>query len=195
MREGFKWYGEFYLLDTLRKVIRPCLSVLERLVRHIITAICLRESCLRCFYGRKNTIRELSGRPPLYFRGQALLMGKDLYNALQCNKWRICKKKPTLRTSFQDILFAWFFNFVWICWLGRTKPLALLCYPGTTEQTKLRWKQNTPQWLEGYLQEHHIAKLTECFLFCSKFSSFIFILYFCTEPPSKGRFLVWKLLG
>ena len=52
-------------------------------------------------------------------------------NALQCNKWRICKKKPTLRTSFQDILFAWFFNFVWICWLGRTKPLALLCYPGS----------------------------------------------------------------
>ena len=47
MREGLKWYGEFCLLDTLRKVIRPCLSVLERLVRHIGIAKCPVSCCNR----------------------------------------------------------------------------------------------------------------------------------------------------
>ena len=35
--------------------------MLERLVKHIITAICLREPCLRCFYGREEHNKGIIG--------------------------------------------------------------------------------------------------------------------------------------
>ena len=128
-----------------------CLFVLERLVKHIITAICLREPCLRCFYGREEHNKGIIGETTVivlrtntfFSRWNSNFRKNWFFILIAAGKY---SATPSLFSETKSPRHC--LSFVpWLDFSGRTKPLAS------------HWEAWTNQAIDGKttsrLQEQH----------------------------------------